>query len=123
MSGKMVGEVFDRYVWRTMGELVLALKLADNAADDGRRIFPSVAEMAQKTGQSVRTVQSHLARMRATGWLVPVTPLDGGRGRSVEYRISPEWVAGGVPVPPVADGLKGAEVAPFSETEIGRAHV
>lgn len=78
---------------------MLALALADNAHDDGTRIFPSVETMAQKSRQSVRAVQMHLRAMIASGWLLKVRN-GGGRGVYAEYRISPTW-------------LKGAEIAPF----------
>lgn len=81
------------------GEKLLALCLADNAHDDGSHIYPSVASMAERSLQSVRTVQSQLARMQALGWLQLVRA-GGGRGRPAQYRINPEW-------------LKGASLAPF----------
>jgi len=98
MSARCTAAVFERYPVGG-GEFVLALALADNAHDDGTRIFPSVETMAQKSRQSVRAVQMHLRAMIASGWLLQVRG-GGGRGRSAEYRISPNW-------------LKGAEIAPF----------
>lgn len=98
MSARCTAAVFDRYPVGG-GEFVLALALADNAHDDGSRIFPSVETMAQKSRQSVRAVQMHLRAMIASGWLLQVRG-GGGRGRPAEYRISPNW-------------LKGAEIAPF----------
>ncbi|QCP50177.1 hypothetical protein FAZ95_13905 [Trinickia violacea] len=96
MSGKLTGMVFDRYP-EGGGELILALKLADNAHDDGTHIFPSVDTMAEKTRQSRRAVQYQLKRMREAGWLILVRAARGGResaGRPAEYRINPEWIKG-----------------------------
>lgn len=96
VSGKVVGMVFDHYP-NGGSELLLAVKLADNAADDGRHIFPSVATLAAQTRQSERTVQYQLKRMVAIGWLVLVREAvgggrGGGYGRPREYRIHPDWV-------------------------------
>ncbi|WP_202118533.1 helix-turn-helix domain-containing protein [Burkholderia pseudomallei] len=121
MSAKLSGMVFDRYPVGG-GEMLLALKLADNAHDDGTHIFPSVATMAEKTRQSVRAVQYQLRRMQESGWLILVRPARGGRngtGYPAEYRISPAWI-NGAEIAPIKNAAlvdeKGAEVAPI-ETE------
>lgn len=98
MSGKVVGQVFDHYEpTATGGELLLAVKLADNAHDDGAHIFPSVQTLAASTRQSERTVQRHIGKMLAIGWLVLVREgkgpgRGGGYGRAREYRIHPDWI-------------------------------
>ena len=96
MSGKIVGMVFDHYP-AGGGELLLAVKLADNAHHDGTSIFPAVATLAAQTRQSERTVQYQLKRMQQMGWLVLVKDARGGGrgggvGRPREYRIHPQWV-------------------------------
>lgn len=96
MSGKLVGMVFDHYP-NGGSELLLAVKLADNAHDDGQRIYPSVATLAAQTRQSERSVQYQLKRMVAMGWLVLVRGAigggrGGGSGRPREYRIHPDWI-------------------------------
>lgn len=114
MSSRCMAAVFDRYPGAA-GEFALALALADNAHDDGTHIFPSVELMAHKSRQSVRAVQLHLAKMLASGWLIKVRN-GGGRGRSAEYRISPDWLKGAdiAPFPqPVDNSGKGANIAPF----------
>lgn len=98
MSGKMVGLVFDHYPGAGGGELLLAVKLADNASDDGTEIYPSVTTLAELTRQSERTVQVQLKRMRDMGWLEVVReargPGRGGdRGFPRIYRIAPLWLA------------------------------
>jgi len=47
----MTGMVFERYPGGG-GELLLALALADNAHDDGTRIFPSVATLSKRISSS-----------------------------------------------------------------------
>lgn len=96
MSGKIVGMVFDHYP-ASGNELLLAVKLADNAHDDGTHIFPAVATLATLTRQSERSVQYQIRRMLATGWLVLVREArGGGRGGGAgwprEYRINPTWI-------------------------------
>lgn len=123
MSGKLTGMVFDRYP-EGGGEMLLALKLADNAHDDGTHIFPSVDTMAEKTRQSRRAVQYQLKRMRDSGWLLLVRAARGGResaGKPAEYRINPEWIKGAdfASLKKLSTGAggqqeKGAEIAPNS---------
>lgn len=96
MSGKLVGMVFEHFPGDA-SEVLLAVKLADNAHDDGRHIFPSVATLAQQTRRSERTVQYQLKRMVASSWLILVREAvgggrGGGYGRPREYRIHPDWI-------------------------------
>jgi hypothetical protein len=100
MSVEVMSMVFKRYP-AGGGERLLALALADHAHDDGSRIFPSVALLAQKTVQSDRTVQYQLRKMERMGWLIRVSDSSGGRGNTTEYCINPEWI-------------KGANFAPFT---------
>lgn len=92
MSGKLVGMVFDHYPFAG-GEKLLAVKLADNAHDNGCSIFPSVATLSRQTHQSERTIQYQLKRMMARGWLVLVKHAHGGRGHAREYRIHPDFIS------------------------------
>lgn len=65
----------------------------------------------------------HLAKMLASGWLIKVRD-GGGRGRTAEYRINPDWLKGAdiapfnpppvVPSEAVDNSVKGANYAPFS---------
>lgn len=98
MSGKLVGMVFDHFPKvGGGGDLLLAVKLADNAHEDGKHIYPSVATLAQQTGKSERTVQYQLRRLVDSGWLMLVREAvgggrGGGYGRPREYRIHPDWI-------------------------------
>jgi hypothetical protein len=94
MSIKLMTMVWDRY---PVGgnEMALALVLADHAHDDGSRIWPGLASMAQKTRTSRATVQRMLAHMQARGWLELVRPASGRQGDTNEYRIAAAWIAGG----------------------------
>lgn len=115
MSVKLMGIVFDRYPVGG-GEMILALKLADHAHDDGSHIFPGVSSLAQKTRQSERSVQYQLRRMEQSGWLIAVDHGKGGRGRTREYRINPDWI-NGAELAPIPGEEKGADSAPFSNQE------
>lgn len=103
MSVKVMSACWERYP-NGGGELLLALALADHADDNGENVYPSVESLSRKTRQSKRTVQYQLRSMQDRGWLQLVSHEGGGRGRSREYRINPDWI-------------KGAEIAPFSDTE------
>lgn len=109
--------VFERYP-NGGGEMVLALKLADFADDDGKHIFPSIKTLAEKTRQSERTVQYQLRKMEEDGWLQLVHNENGGRTKTREYRISADWIKGAEIAPlnkQSNDAKKGAKIAPFSE--------
>jgi hypothetical protein len=93
MSVRVMSAIFDRYP-NGGGEMLLALSLADHAHDDGTHIYPSVDSLAEKTRQSVRSVQYQLKFMLSAGWLVLTNEGDGRRGQHREYRISSEWLKG-----------------------------
>lgn len=76
------------------GERLVALALADNASSDGQRIFPGIDDLAHRAYLDRRTVQRHIRKMVATGWLVLVRATSGRPGDTNHYRISPEWLAG-----------------------------
>ena len=84
------------------GELLVALALADNAAPDGQRIYPSIDDLAKRARLDRRTVQRHIRKMVTCGWLILVSATSGRRGDTNRYRISPEWLAGGECVAPAA---------------------
>ncbi|MGU7784907.1 helix-turn-helix domain-containing protein [Burkholderia sp. PU8-34] len=113
MSVKIMGMVFDRYP-AGGGEMILALKLADHAHDDGTHIYPGIASLAEKTRQSERAVQYQLRRMEKCGWLVLVDQGKGGRGKTREYRINPDWL-NGAELAPISSGSKGAKNAPIGK--------
>ncbi|CAE6811235.1 hypothetical protein R69746_05629 [Paraburkholderia aspalathi] len=109
--------VFERYPVGG-GEMILALKLADHAHDDGTHIFPGIAGLAERTRQSERAVQYQLRRMEKTGWLILVAEKNGGRGKAREYRISPAWI-NGADLAPIANDEKDANSAPIQEDAKG----
>ena len=100
MSIKVMSMIFDRYPGGG-GDLLLALAIADHAHDDGTNIYPSIKSLSKKTRQSERTVQYQLRKMEESGWIQLVSYEKGGRGKSREYRINPDWIM-------------GADIAPFS---------
>jgi hypothetical protein len=93
MSIDIMSMVFKRYP-NGGGEMLLALALADHAHDDGTHIYPSVDHLAQKTRQSVRSVQYQLKGMLDAGFIELTNEGHGGRGMHREYRINPLWVKG-----------------------------
>jgi hypothetical protein len=115
VSVKLMTAVFDRYP-EGGGEMLVALKLADHAEDNGTHIYPSISYIAEKTRQSPRAVQYQLRRMQQTGFLLLVANAGGGRGRAREYRINPDWI-NGAELAPIKSGSKGAENASNSKGE------
>jgi len=93
MSIRLMQAVWDR-LGVSGGEHALALALADVGDDDGRGIFPSVNRLCWKTRQSRRAVQRQLRILQGFDWLQLVRPSKGGRYKSAEYRINPDWVRG-----------------------------
>lgn len=91
------------------GEFLTALCLADHADHDGGSIFPSVARIAKKTQQSERTIQRHLAAMRASGWLQVVKNSSGKPGEATTYRIPVELI-------PIDDGLRVTKLHPLAKS-------
>jgi hypothetical protein len=123
MAGLITGIILDRYP-NGGGERLVAVALGDNAHRDGTHIYPSIAEIADRTKLSRRTVQLHMSKMVATGWLILTRKSTGRRGDTNEYRISPEWLVGGECVPPDGPVLRtnakrpeswGANIAPHPE--------
>lgn len=71
---------------------MLALKLADNADEYGRNIFPSVETCARYCGASTRSIQRWLAELVDGGLIQVVKYANGGRGKAREYRINPDFI-------------------------------
>jgi hypothetical protein len=90
----------------TGGELLLALAIADFSNKHGEGIWPSVKTLGQMSRQGERTVRRQLAKFREVKWLEVVTEggLAGGRGKTTQYRINPDWI-------------KGAELAGFPDSK------
>lgn len=112
MSVKLMAMVFDDYPGPPLEKLT-ALAVADHADHDGGRIWPTVASLARKTGNSERTVQRHLRQMQERGWLVLVRPANG-RGSTAEYRMPLERVKGVTQSPFVTPERVTLE-SPFTE--------
>lgn len=70
--------------------LLLMLALADWSADDGSRIWPSVASMARKTRMGERNTQYVLQTLLDSAELVLVRRSSGAPGDCNEYRIDLE---------------------------------
>lgn len=110
MSVLVMSMVFKRY---PVGgnEMTLALALADHCNDDGENIFPTVAAMAEKTRQSVRSVQRILGKMLADGWLILEGKRDASHAAPNQYRINPAWL-NGVEYAVLAPEKRGDNLAP-----------
>src|SRR4051812_48871918 len=105
MAGFVTGIILDHYP-NGGGERLVAIAPGGKAPRDGTNIYPSIDEVADRTKLSRRAVQGHIAKMVAVGWLVLVRKSTGRRGDTNEYRISPEWLAGGDCIAPTEPVLR-----------------
>lgn len=87
MSIKLMGLVWD-VEWPTQSQLVIALKLADYANDDGEKVYPARETLAKKAHCSETTVKATLKAFRACGILHTVH--EGGKGPkdTTVYRLN-----------------------------------
>lgn len=61
----------------------------------GSAISPTRAEIARKSGLSVRTIARCLSDFRKTGFIVPLAPVCGPLGMGITYEIRPQAIIGG----------------------------
>jgi len=110
-------------VWRTElgGPSVkaVAMKLADCAADDGTKVYPSVRRVARESEVSERTVQTAIKALLSAGVLVMVER--GGRGPEdpnvYRFDMNKLWELHAATLrrwKEEDDRLKGANSAPFA---------
>ncbi len=83
MSIKLLSQVW------TLGlphsEVLVLMALADHADDDGRRVWPSVAYTAWKTGYGERAVRRILRSLQSKRIIEAVAHEKGGRSWATEY--------------------------------------
>lgn len=72
--------------WPTQNHLLVALKLADHANDEGSKVWPSVSTLAEQAQCSERTVQNVLKAMRDCGLASVVKP--GGGASPTIYALN-----------------------------------
>jgi DNA-binding transcriptional ArsR family regulator len=99
MSGLMTGLVKHCFTGKPELKLI-AMFLADYADDCGESIFPSVKTLMAHSSMSERSVQRHLAELRAMGFLEVVSGKGGSRfdangkrvGITSRARIAATWI-------------------------------
>jgi hypothetical protein len=91
-----------------MGRKMVLLAMADYADDNGGGIWPSIPTLAKKCSMGERTLQSHLAEMRAEGWLLVdgTKPVRGGLVNVYRINLEAKWCGNGT----------GAKSAPVQKT-------
>lgn len=92
MSGKMVGEIFDKFPWKDQTGLIVALVLAEAADHDGTSIRLGVTRIAKLARVCPRTVQNHIKHFLSQELLL-ISKLGGGRNRPNEYCLNLTWLA------------------------------
>jgi hypothetical protein len=81
MSIRLMSIVWD-IRWPTQNHLLVMLKLADHANDEGSKVWPAVATIADQAQCSERTVQNVLKAFRESG-LVNVLKSGGGASPTI----------------------------------------
>ncbi len=81
-----------QYFHADMGLKMLALKLADNADEYGRNVYPSVETCARFVGASTRSIQRWLKELVQGGLIQPVKYVNGGRGKACEYQFNADFI-------------------------------
>src|SRR5262245_6497192 len=85
MSQKLAMQVWESDLDPALKPLASLLALFGN--DAGDRIFPSVDRLASLQGVTSRSVQRKLSQLRTRQILRQQTPLTGGAGRAVRYKL------------------------------------
>ena len=86
--------------------------LASHASDDGTHCWPGRALLAAEVGRDARTVQRHLGRLSAWGFVSLLSDSRRGRGHRDSYLIQIEKGDTSVSLP----GNKGRHERPERET-------
>lgn len=81
------------------GTLLVLLSLADWANDDGSRVFPTMAALAQKTRKSMRGTRRILRQLEEDGVIRQIHRATGKPGLGTEYRIDVERLQKMTPIP------------------------
>lgn len=89
---------------------LVMLKLADVAAEDGTRVYPSIQRIASETALSERTVQTAMRELREAGLITLIR--EGGGKYANEYRINIDVLEGFDP----RNGCTGATAAPVQSS-------
>lgn len=93
MSIKLMGYVWD-VTWPTQSQLLIALKLADHANNEGGQVYPAKATIARQAQCSESTVQNALRAFRDCGLLHVVKEGGTGPRSPTVYTINVELLAG-----------------------------
>lgn len=80
--------------WPTQSQLLVALKLADHAHNDGSSVYPAKASIARQAQCSESTVQNALRAFRACGLLRVVQEGGAGPRSPTIYAINVELLEG-----------------------------
>lgn len=87
MSILLQSRVWD-ITWPTQSQLLVMLKLADHANDEGDNVWPSKSSIAKKAQCSESTVKNTLRALRNCGLLLVKREGGSGPGSSTVYQIN-----------------------------------
>lgn len=111
MSIKIMSRVWESDMDSSRKLIMLAM--ADFADDSGGGIWPSIPTLAKKCSMGERTIQDHLANMRADGWLLidGTKPVKGGQVNVYRINLAVKW----------CKSCTGADFAPVQKTAFSGA--
>lgn len=87
MSLHLIGKLWKARLPLGPSELLVLVRLADFAHEDGSCIYPSMARVAADLNLQLRSVRRIVARLEKMGYLIVVKPSAGGRGQTTHYRL------------------------------------
>lgn len=98
MSNAAIKWALAQSVSKSAAKFILVV-MADLAADEDMKCFPSAKHLTDATCQDVKTVQAGLRRLREEGFITDTGERKGSTGQVIVYRLNtPEF--GGVVAPP-----------------------
>jgi hypothetical protein len=116
MSIRLMTMVWD-VRWPTQNHLLVMLKLADHANDEGSKVWPAVATIAKQAQCSERTVQNVLKALRDCGLITAVKA--GGGSMPTIYELNVPLLRGLAAIGAELEG--GADVIEIPEETYAQA--
>ena len=88
MGLRLIRRVYESDLEASLKPIAAVMALHAHDHDEGRGVTVFVATVASYLSQHRRKTSRQLSQLRDRGVLVPLTPLQGGAGRLVEYQLA-----------------------------------
>ncbi len=119
MSVRAMTFIWEHQRDRRGAELLVALAMADCAADDGTHIFPSMATLARKARIGVRQARRIVGKLEKSGLLIREKS-GAGRGNRPEWRMNLLIAENRTAMSGFTRSEKRSPASPFSSEKTGR---